>query len=358
MTYPSPIDDLHDKADAQFSAFGDIPIVAMHDIVETEYGRLRAAAAVMDCPHRNLIQITGPDRADFLHRLFTSDIALARPGQTRRSLLLANKGQILADMIVLIDEDRILIDTDAVDAPSLLKELEKLHFSEQVELSDLSENQHQLSVHGPGAMQFFDAPAELAAGQCAMLSARQTPCIAYREDQCGVPGIHLWISTEQVRALWIALTDPANELRARPLGWLAFNMARIEAGRPLFHIDFGPDSLPGEARLGKDILSPTKGCYRGQEIVATMRDRGHPAKLLVAFQSQSDALPTAGTPIYESPDPDARAIGAVTSSTISPLKGGTPIGIAMVKWGHHEPGTILHAPAEGASAAIRVCEWH
>ena len=355
MTYPSALQELHEAADAQFMTFGEIAIVAMHDVVETEYGRLRAAAAVMDCPHRSLLQISGADRLDFLHRLLTRDLASAKVGDALRAMLLTNKGQIMADLIVLVREDRLLIDVDAVDAPGLLDELEKLHFSEDITLTDVTDQKHRLSIHGPAWAKFVIAPCgDLAHRQCTETQLFNRPCIAYRLDQCDVPGVHVWLDANQAKDVWMQLTDAEAESRARPLGWLAFNMARIEAGTPLYHIDFGPDSLPGEARIDMDVVSGTKGCYRGQETVATMRDRGHPAKLLVAFQSQTDALPTAGTPIYESDAPDAKTIGAVTSSTISPLKGGAPIGIAMVKWGQHEPGTTLWAPAEGAKIAITI----
>ena len=59
--------------------------------------------------------------------------------------------------------------------------------------------------------------------------------------------------------------------------------------------------------------------------------------------------------MLDSPDADAQTVGAVTSSTYSPMLGGTPIGFAMVKWDHHELGTTLYAPtAAGTKAPITV----
>ena len=37
-----------------------------------------------------------------------------------------------------------------------------------------------------------------------------------------------------------------SDQRMRPIGWSAFNAARIEAGTPLFNVDFGGDSIPQE----------------------------------------------------------------------------------------------------------------
>src|SRR5439155_2357027 len=65
------------------------------------------------------------------------------------------------------------------------------------------------------------------------------------------------------------------QVRLRPAGWHAFNIARIEAGTPLYNIDFGPESLPAESGVLLGRVSFTKGRYFGQEVVARMQSRGH-----------------------------------------------------------------------------------
>ncbi len=353
MASPSPLQARFDDADAQFTAFGHTPIVAMHDVVETEYGRLRAGATVMDGPHRALIQLTGTDRLSFLHNLLSQNVGSMPTGSGARSFLLDAKGHILGDMVVLHDEVRTLLDVDAMDTAGLIAELDKLLFGEDVQIADESAKFHRLSLHGPAvAARLGTSDDDWPAFEQRPVSIGGLEGLAYRDDQCGVPGLHLWLAAEDVAKAWETLTDPQRDDRVRPLGWLAFNIARIEAGTPLYHIDFGPDSLPGETSIADTRISYTKGCYRGQEIVATMKDRGHPSKRLVRFTAEADALPTAGTPITAEDAGDARAVGAVTSSTMSPLKGNAPIGIAMVKWGLHEPGTQLWSPAEGARVRI------
>ena len=360
MAHPSPLQAFHEDADAQMLAFGHTPVVAMHDVVETEYGRLRNRAAIMDCPHRTLVELAGADRLAFLHRLVSNDVASLKSGEGMRAFLLTAKGRIIADLIVLHGEDRTLIDLDAADAAALCAELDKLLFGEDVQIVDRSDACHRLSLHGPEAAELLDAlsPASLAGGGASFSHQQATlagaDATVYRHDVCGVGGHHLWLAVADVERVWrtVVPTDPQHE-RAKPLGWLAFNIARLEAGTPLFHVDFGPDSLPGETGLLGEAVSFTKGCYRGQEVVATMKDRGHPSKLLVRWKAVGDDLPVAGAPVYadaESTDP----IGAITSSAPSPLLSGRPIGLAMVKWGSHEAGGELFAAAEGGKAAIHV----
>lgn len=362
MAIPSPLHELHEAHDAQMLAFGDCPVVAMHDVVETEYGRLRNRAAIMDCPQRGLLELTGGDRLDFLHRTLSNDMNSLNAGDGRRAFLLTARGKIIADLIVLQDADRTLIDLDAADAATVGEEFDKLLFGEDVTVQDRTESHHRLSLHGPEAAALLDELSATSPKRCqddflhAAATLAGAKATVYRHDLADVPGYHLWLAADDAERLWrtIVPADPEHE-RAKPLGWLAFNIARLEAGTPLFHVDFGPDSLPGETGLLDEAVSFTKGCYRGQEIVATMKDRGHPAKLLVKFRSVGDELPVAGAPVFadaETTDP----IGAVTSSTPSPLLSGKPIGLAMVKWGSHEPGGELFAAAEGGKAPITVVD--
>ena len=165
-------------------------------------------------------------------------------------------------------------------------------------------------------------------------------------------------------------------LRGRPVGWSAFNTVRIEEGVPLYHVDFGPTSLPAEVPGPHGIdaaVSFTKGCYLGQEVVARMKSLGHPKKLLVAFRVDEQTheqkaeqagevtadeatpgpLPVAGAQVFDADNP-TKVIGAVTSSAASPLAGQTAVGFAMVRWGRHRTGTALRMPADGRLIDARV----
>ena len=121
-------------------------------------------------------------------------------------------------------------------------------------------------------------------------------------------------------------------------------------------MDFGSDSLPHESGILADRVSFRKGCYPGQEVVARMESLGKPKQRLVALRIAEDALPTAGSPVFErGPDGEpANPVGTVTSSTLSPMLGAASVAFAMVKTAHSEPGTVLLVPAEGGRATATV----
>src|SRR5690606_7440135 len=155
---------------------------------------------------------------------------------------------------------------------------------------------------------------------------------------------------EELENAALRTRDPDAERKAVRAGWHAYNVARIEAGWPIYMLDFGPDSLPHETGVLHDRVSFTKGCYLGQEVVARMQSLGKPKQRLVGLRI--DAPPTGpdavtAAAVLAGPDPSSEVVGAVTSAAISPMLGSAPVAFAMVKYKHTTPGTTLHLLVEG-----------
>jgi len=121
----------------------------------------------------------------------------------------------------------------------------------------------------------------------------------------------------------------------------------------MFYLDFGPDSLPAETGVFEDRVSLTKGCYLGQEIVARMHSLGHPKKVLVALRCEDGASdqPVTGAPVLDEND---KEVGAVTSSSPSPMLGGSIICFAMLKWSAREPGTSVRIATDTGPVSATV----
>jgi len=87
------------------------------------------------------------------------------------------------------------------------------------------------------------------------------------------------------------------------------------------------------------MISYTKGCYVGQEIIARIHFRGHVAKQLtgVVAADKSDL-----TPGVEITTKDGKNAGRVTSVTVSPKLQKT-VGLAYVRYDHLANGTELLA---------------
>ena len=226
-------------------------------------------------------------------------------------------------------------------------------------MRDASDAWHRLSLHGPEALHVL---AELGVDVTALANLTATDatiagaaCTLARRDQVGAPGIECFVPRDAAGAVWNALVDASAAHRGRPIGWFAFNTARIESGTPMFNIDFDTTSLPHESTLVPARVSFTKGCYLGQEIVARMENLGAPKQRLVGLEIASDALPAGGAPVL----PDGAAItdepiGVVTSSTMAPMLGMRPVAFAMVRTKQAEDGAMVQVVADGDAAPARV----
>jgi folate-binding protein YgfZ len=376
VTMTSPLHDIQEAAEAAFLPYGpadqNVQIVESFGETEAEYAAIRKGVGVMELPQRGVVEVEGNDRLDLLNRFLTNETKSLKAGTACRAFLLGRQGRITADLVVVETEDRTLLVMDIFQTADVARELEAFVFTEDVRFNDAAESWTHLALHGPEASKLVAAVSssqsvigvdELVACTHVVTTIAGHDCRLLRLDETGSPGLHLLAPRAGCDVVYNALSEALGGLvpevaggtkrpiTGRGIGWLAYNTARIEAGTPLFHIDFGPDSLPHETGVLADAVSFTKGCYLGQEVVARMQSLGHPKKVLRGVRMQDERLPVAGCEVLDS---EGTVCGAVTSSTGAPMLGGGAIAFAMIKWGRHRTGTKVQVPAEGSRVAATV----
>lgn len=403
MARNSPLKPLHDAADALTGRYGpadsSIEMVEAFDPVEIEYAAIRRHAALLDLPSRGLIEVRGPDRLAFLNRMLTQELKPleAGSGMVAHSFWLSRKGRIDADLRIIAPpqgwpEDRaesvLLLELDVHAVARTLEELSRYVITEDVALRDVTDTFHRFAVHGPAGCAIMGRLSQPVAGSAVEELPNRAACVrrfvlhggqstnvlVCRDDSTGEIGLELVVAADDATGIYEALSTPwaAREGPAAPqtelarrIGWHAYNLARIEAGTPLYLLDFGPDSLPHETgdQTLADRVSFKKGCYLGQEIVARMQSLGHPKQKLVgllveqrAGAPSSPQTPQAvtGTPVVEGDSAGAAVVGAVTSSAFSPLRGGAPVCFAMMKFSHATAGRDVWLQLDGTRLSATV----
>lgn len=355
--------EIYHEQEAHLHPYGDpqrgllVPMAFEH--VELEYAAIRKGCALVDLPQSGTIEATGADRIGFLNNLLTQELKTLEPMASVRSFWLNRKGRIDADLRLVDDGGRLLMAADALVAAATAEALAEFVFAEDVTLADATETLHRLALHGPRAAQALMAVADtdehvgLEPGRAMTVMVAGASVLVEREDSAGEVGLVLTMPADAARTVYERL---AGVKGVRPCGWLAYNIARIEAGWPLFQIDFSSESLPAETGVLHDRVSFTKGCYLGQEVVARMQSLGKPKQVLVALrlaEGQAPRLPAERASIYADAQGD-KAIGNVTSSTIAPMLSAAPIALAQVRTAHAQAGTALFVEAEGARTAFEV----
>lgn len=405
MALSSPLLESFAHAEPLFEQYGParpglppITLVQTFGFVEAEYAAIRRAgcAGLLDMPHRATLAVTGADRLAFLNRMLTQELKGMQPYDVRASFWLSRKGRVDADLRVLVLPDRVLLDMDAHAAPGAVQTLSAYIIADDVTITDETDRWHRLSLHGAGSAAAVqgvsertagDAAGTLAPGRAGVVRVAGHEVIVDRADSTGAPGLELLMQVGAVAEVHHALLGPGgraalegeHHARAlgggtpvRPIGWAAWNIARIEAGTPVFYLDFGPESLPAETGVLDERVSFTKGCYLGQEIVARMKSLGHPKQVLCAVLMDAPAAPgpagveageqgppqpETGSRVWaamgsEHAAPAAEPIGAVTSATLSPMLGQRAVCFAQMKWGKHAAGTRVLVEAPGVATLM------
>ena len=387
-----------------------VDLVQTYGELELEYAAVRKGCGLFDTPHRAVLEVRGSERLAFLNRMLTQELKGLRPRDARKSFWLNRKGRLDADLLLFETGSSILLDLDIHAAARTLAGLDAFVIADDVTIADVSADWSRMALHGPTAAMLLDEIADTAQGS---LSARTlapgaVTKVAFtlgepdeygnseaanvwvvRDDATGECGLELFVPRQYALAVYRQLleagTDPGltidgsrptvgHRARLRPIGWHAYNIARIEAGTPIYNIDFGPENLPAESGILDQRVSFTKGCYLGQEIVARMHARGHPKQTLVALKIEPPPhardphtglsfMPVSGGAVYALPEGTAieafkpgeqQPVGTITSSSLAPMLSAIPVCFAQLRWGHHLPGTRHVVIAEGVTAAAVV----
>ena len=284
----------------------------------------RSGIFFSDLP-RAVLAVRGKDRASFLHNLLSNDIKGLKPGQGKpacpasscRACLLDRQGKILFCCTAHTRPEEILLEMAPVFLETARAALERYLISEAVEISEATARFQVASVHGP------------AAANLSLPFSTGPDGFMVQSTLLGMPGLDLWCAKgEAYRPAGIA--EGTNE---------AFDILRIEAGVP-----WPGREITGEVILNEldreEFVSFTKGCYVGQEIVARIKHRAHPPRLLTGFLVQGQMVPLEGSPILL----ESQTAGVVTSACFSPTLN-RPAAMGFLKYGVEGSFQIQGLPA-------------
>ncbi|MEI7467121.1 MAG: hypothetical protein WCL57_02730 [Chloroflexota bacterium] len=216
------------------------------------------------------IRVQGSNRADFLHRMSTGDLARIQPGEVCHTAFTTPIGRMVDLATVVAFENSLLMLSSYVHREKLLRWLRKyVFFNDDVQFSDESQILSHIGV--------FDID-----------DSTPTPMIeAIQKNTQGVfPNATFAVATQPLGyAGWhmIGLSEvPVVDPLAK------YEDLRIRHGVASAPNEINEDYIPLEAGLW-GAVSFNKGCYIGQEIIARMEARGQLAKKLMCLQTQVGA---------------------------------------------------------------------
>jgi folate-binding protein YgfZ len=306
------------------------PVVLHYGDTAAEYAALHTGALLVDRGFRHRLTMTGPKAADALGGLVTNDVAALEPGHGCYAAVLTAKGKIVSDLRVFrTAPDSYLVDAPPRSARAWADTARKYVNPRLARQADVSESTTDIGVFGPRAHHAVHDATGIGAAALAALPAYAHAQVEIegamvrvaRVPDLGVEGFELFAPRETHDALWRRLLSAG----AMPGGLEAWEIARVEAGRPEWGLDMDENTLVQEANLDElHAISYTKGCYLGQETVARVHFRGHVNRHLRALRLTGDVLPPARAGLV---DDTGKSIGEIRSAVLSPRLGSIALGM-------------------------------
>ena len=301
--------------------------------LDGQYRALReeAGACARD---RAFIAVRGTEAAEYLQGQITNDVEALEPGQGAYAALLDRKGRMQADMAALRVADGFLLVVEPEALPASVRHLTMYSVGRDAEVADETDSHELVSVAGPAAFELTGLPPLRAEHDHAEASIGGVALRAVRT----AAGVDLIAP----RAEGERLLEALSELGVSVVGEAAFEILRVESGRPRFGREMTTETIPQEAGINERAVSFTKGCYIGQETVARLHYKGKPNRHLRGLESE-EAMSSG-----ESVSLGDRELGRVGTAVLSPAHGW--IALAVLRR-EAEPGTTVTV-GEGTPARV------
>jgi len=364
----TPLRERHEALGASFTDFGgwNMPVRYTSDLAE--HHAVRQAAGLFDISHMAEFIVEGPDAGAFLDFALAGRISTMAFGKAKYSLVLAETGGIIDDVIVYhLDEGWFLVianagNRDAV-AAAFAERREEWSSSRGVAIEDVTDSYSLIAVQGPVARQIVEATAGLGGLERPLADVSYYAAtrgeftgeqvLIARTGYTGEDGYELLVPNGAAVALWDALLAAGEPLGLVPAGLAARDTLRLEAGMPLYGHELSLDIVPAQAGLGR-VVAVDKDDFVGRSALAAVVAPDAP--VLVGLVADGKRAGRAGYAVLDGSDAaTAATVGAITSGALSPTLG-HPIAMAFVSPHVAATGTELFIDVRGTRIPATVTD--
>jgi aminomethyltransferase len=352
-----PLDGLHRRLGARMVPFAGYAMPIQYEGIIAEHNWTRQSAGLFDVSHMGQLLVEGDGAAAWLEGLAPGDFKALQPHRVRYSLLMADNGGVLDDLMVTnTGRNFYLVVNGATKQDDIAHMQARLPAGISLHHMD---DHALLALQGPQAvtvMGRFDLTPETA-DQPAFADLKFMAGARYhwngvligitRSGYTGEDGYEISVPAAQAQALAEALLAHPE---VKPIGLGARDSLRLEAGLPLYGHDLTQDITPVEADLAFAISKRRKaeGGFPGAARVLDQLFNGAPRKRVgLAVEGRMPARE--GATVWA----DGRQVGVVTSGGFAPSLN-VPIAMAYVETPLAGDGTPLEIDVRGKRIAARV----
>ncbi|GII91338.1 glycine cleavage system aminomethyltransferase GcvT [Sinosporangium siamense] len=335
MSKPTPLRGIHEDLGATLTDFAGWLMPLRYGSESAEHNAVRQAAGLFDLSHMGEIFVTGREAGAALDHALVGWISALVPGRARYTMICAQDGGILDDLIVYrLGDEEFMVVANAANYPMVAEELTKRAQGFAAEVEDRSHHYALIAVQGPQSQTLLstltdaDLPGlKYYAGLPGTVAGVQA--LIARTGYTGEDGFELFVEGNEAVKVWEALTRAGAPYALRPAGLSARDTLRLEAGMPLYGNELSSALTPFDAGLGRVVRFDKPGDFVGRAALEPLKDVP-PRRRLVGLIATGRRVPRHGYPVVLAGGGDV--VGEVTSGAPSQSLG-KPIAMAYVDTG-------------------------
>lgn len=342
-----PLDAWHRAKGARMVEFAGYHMPIQYEGIMAEHLWTRESVGLFDVSHMGQLRIKGPGVDAALEALLPADVAGLGVGRMRYSLLLADEGGILDDLMLTrlppeVDDGFYLVVNGATKWDDLGHLRERLDDSITINVLD---DQALLALQGPKAVDVLNRiiPGVTSLGfmTAGAFVWRDATLWISRSGYTGEDGFEISLPADKADAFADALCA---EQEVKPIGLGARDSLRLEAGLPLYGHDLDTETTPIAADLGFALSKRRReeGDFPAAEHILGERENGAASKRVGLIVDGRQPVREGAVVV----DEDGSQIGRVTSGGFAPSVG-QPIAMAYVPAALATPGTRVSLQQRG-----------
>ncbi len=358
--------------------------------LDREYWAIRNSAALIDVTPLMKYIIKGKDAGRLLNRVVTRDMDKLKVGQVYYTGWCDDEGKMIDDgTISRLDESTYRM----TSADPNLRWLSMNAVSLDVEIHEVTDSLAALSFQGPNTRSILNRCCDVAVDglkyfRLMQNSMDEIPVTISRTGYTGDLGYEIWMDNKYALQVWDLLMAAGADYGITPVGILAMDMARVEAGLFMIEVDYTSTShawiepqksSPFELGLDWTVALDKQGYFVGRRALEREKEEGSAWKLMglevdwdgmerlfkeVGLPPQIPGLAIRGSlPIWAG----NVQVGYASTSTWSPLLK-KYIALAHLQRPYYEVGTNVrmeitvehhrqHAPAKVVKLPFYEPEW-
>ena len=358
--------------------------------LDREYWAIRNSAALIDVTPLMKYIIKGKNASRLLNRVVTRDMDKLKVGQVYYTGWCDDEGKMIDDgTISRLDETTYRM----TSADPSLRWLSMNSVGLDVEITEVTDKVAALSFQGPNSRKILNKVADDPVDALKYFRLMHNkvdgiPVTISRTGYTGDLGFELWMDAKDALTIWDALMDAGADYGITPVGILAMDMARVEAGLFMIEVDYTSTnhawiepqkSSPFELGLDWTVALDKQGYFVGRRALEREKREGSAWKLMgleVQWEGMEQLFKDMGLP-PQIPGMAVRGslpilvgnvqVGYSSTSTWSPLLK-KYIALAHLQKPYYEVGTDVrmeitvehhrqHAPARVAKLPFYEPEW-